>query len=61
MATYYIVLINSQEDIFGYISGHAVLDEDNIKIEQKYNRPFDSLPRSLQRFKCVIRKLQYTE
>ena len=25
---YYIVLINSHEDIFRYISGHAVLDED---------------------------------
>ena len=37
---YYIVLINSHEDIFRYISGHAVLDEDTIKIEQKCTRFF---------------------
>ena len=30
-----LLLINSHEDIFRYISGHAVLDEDTIKIEQK--------------------------
>ena len=29
------MLINSYEDIFRYISGDAVLDEDSIKIEQK--------------------------
>ena len=28
---YYIVLINSHEDIFRYISGHAVLDEDDSR------------------------------
>ena len=39
---YYIVLINSHEDIFRYISGHAVLDEDTIKIEQKCTRFFQT-------------------
>ena len=36
-----IVLINSHEDIFGYISGHALLD--TIKIEQKCTRFFVTL------------------
>ena len=37
---YYIVLIKSHQDIFRYISGHGVLDEDTIKIEQKCTRFF---------------------
>ena len=37
---YYVVLINSHEDILGYISGHAVLGEDTIRVEQKCIRFF---------------------
>ena len=58
---YYIVLINSHEDIFRYISGHAVLDEDYQDRAENVTRFFYSLPRSLQCFKCVQRRLQYTE
>ena len=57
-----MVLINSHEDIFRYISGHEVLDDDTIKIEQKMSPGFfDSLPRSLQCFNCAQIILQYTE
>ena len=40
IAVIQIVLINSHEDSFRYISGHAVLDGDTIKIEQKCTRFF---------------------
>ena len=51
-----IVLINSYEDIFGHISGHALLD--TIKIEQKCTRFFLFSPSESSAFQLCNQKIK---
>ena len=52
---YYKVLINSHEDILGYISGHAVLD--TIKIDKKCTRFFGFSPSESSAFHVCNQKI----
>ena len=57
-----LLLINPHEDIFRYISGQAVLDEDAIKIERKMYPGFFLLsPAESLVFQVCTVRLQYTE
>ena len=54
---YYIVLINSHEDIFRYISGHAVLDEDDQDRAENVTRFFLLSPSESSVFQVCTEKI----
>ena len=54
---YYIVLINSHEDIFRYISGHSVLDEDYQDRAENVSRFFLLSPSESSVFQVCTEKI----